>query len=421
MRKTPGQPVFAAPRVLAVWLGLHALIAPAPARAQATPETAPGTLTASRTGLNVGEPLVPSMRRAVAAAEDSLIALLERNPALAGPIGYDVLLHRSDGRTRTATSFGLPIDFGVTSYIWYKGWETSSAGVRTIATNNGRFNFTVLVNATGQGADINEPLAADGGPPLIRGYRRTGTFRGHDVYDGECVFITSSGLPPLVPVTRERYLTVKIAEMRQSSARHAAQQQADGTSVMSDVYAKYLQDRPKREAEIRKIYDEMKKFDPASANTMMEEWKKAEVANEQQIRAANGGADLDRRIQQARAEGNAAAALAVQALQPELDAMPAADRQRAAFVVDLGVGQTRLSDDDGETTPLVQVNEAAYDKSLGLEAPQVISVCLPGLQEGYPKDDREWTPQRARDAALIRDGLDWAALEAMVKRKRVSR
>jgi hypothetical protein len=210
---------------------------------------------------------------------------------------------------------------------------------------------------------------------------------------------------------------VKIAEMRQNAARHAAQQQSDGTSVMSAHYAQFLRDRPKREAEIRKVYDEIKKSDPASANTMMEEWKKAEAESERQIRSANLGADLDRQIQQARAEGSAAAASAIQALQSELDAMSAGDRQRAAFIVDLGAGQTRLGEDDGETTPLVQVNEAAYDKSLGLEAPQVISVCLPGLQEGFPKDDREWTPQRARDAVLIRDGLDWRSLEAMVRGK----
>jgi len=349
LKMMSGQVRSAVRRALAGWLTLQVLFIPVPARAQATPDTAPGVLTLSRTGTNVGEPLAPSQRKTATAAEDALIA---------------------------------------------------------------------LVNATGHGADVNEPLAADGGPPLIRGYRRTGTFRGHDVYDGDCVFITASGLPPLVPVTRERYLSVKIAEMRRSSARHAAQQQAGGTTVMSDHYAQFLRDRPKREAEMRKVYDEIKKSDPASADKMMEEWKKAEAESEQQIRAANGGADLDRQIQSARAEGNAAAAGAIQSLQSELEAMSPADRRRAAFVVDLGVGQTRLAgEDDTETTPLVQVNEAAYDKALGLEAPQAISVCLPGLQEGFPKDDREWTPQRARDAILIRDGLDWASLEAMVNRK----
>jgi hypothetical protein len=403
---------------LASSLGLVTLLIPALARAQATPETAPGVLTLSRTGMNVGEPLASSDKKTVTAAEDALIALLKRNPALASPIGYDVVLHRSDGRTQTASAFGLPIDYGVTSYIWYKGWETGPSGARSIATNNGRFNFTVLVNATGQGADVNEPLAADGGPSLIRGYRRTGTFRGHDVYDGECVFITASGRAPLIPVTRERYLTAKIAELRQSSARHTAQQQAAGTSVMSDHYAKFLRDRPKREAEMRKVYDEIKKSDPASANTMMEEWKKAETESEQQIRNANGGADVDRQLQQARAEGNAAAAEAIQRLESELAAMSPTDRKRPAFIVNLGVGQTRLAGDgDEEATPLVQVNEAAYDKSLGPDAPQVLSACLPGLQEGFPKEDREWTPQRARDAILIRDGLDWASLEAIVKRK----
>ena len=124
------------------------------------------------------------------------------------------------------------------------------------------------------------------------------------------------------------------------------------------------------------------------------------------------------KIAAARSEANREMQKAIEQFQSELDAMPPAERRGPALIVDLGVGQTRLARDDeaSDATPLVQVNAAAYDRKLAPQVPQVVSVCLPGLQSDYARNDRTWTEQRARDAALIRDGLDWPALEALVKR-----
>jgi hypothetical protein len=384
---------------------------------QGTPESKHGTLTLWPTGMGVGELPLPTADAATAkTGEDWLIALFRRNQALADPTGFKAVMHRSEGRTIAAKALGLPFDYGITTTLTPFGWADD--GKRTIEANQTSFDFVVLVDGTGLGADINEPLAADGGPSLIRGYRKTGTFRGHDVYDGQCVFITRNGQPPLIPVTRERYLREKIAGARRDSTRHVGQQKANGNSVMSDYYAQYLRDKPKREAEMKKTYDMIKKTDPAAADKMMADWRQSEAESEKQIRASSGGADVDQQIGKLRAQGNAAAGEAMQKLQDQLDAMSASDRKRQAFIVDLGVGQTRLAnDDDSDATPLVQINPAAYDKRLGLGVAQVVSVCLPGLQSDFDRNDQHWNPRIAKSTALIRDGFDWAALEGLVKPK----
>ena len=387
------------------------------AGAQATPETTRGPLML-KSGMGVGElPLPVQQAKAAMLGEDALMAILRGDAALANPVGYGVIMHRSEGRTQAAKAFGLPFDYGLTNFIWYYGWEDDDKGGRTIAMNNGRFDFVVLVNGTGFGADINEPLAPDGGPPFIRGYAKTGTFRDRDVYDGQCVFLTRNGQPPLIPATRERYLIVgDCRRARRLDTARGRTACAAGDNVMGDNLKAYLRDRPKREADMRAAYTEIKKTSPEAAEQMLAAFKKGEADGEAQLRAAAPA--MDQQIRQARAEGAVDIGLTIKKLQTQLDAMSPAERKRPAFIVELGGGQSRLAgSDDSDTTPLVQVNVAAYDKRLAPEVPQVISVCIPGLQAGYPKEDRNWTPQRARDAQLIRDGLNWTALEAMVKPK----
>jgi hypothetical protein len=389
------------------------------AGAQATPETKHGTLTLWSTGMGIGElPLPATQAKMAAAGEDWLMALFKRNRALADPVGFTAVMHRSNGRTIAAKALGLPFNYGITTAMTPLGWAEDDHGGRTIRANQTGYDFVVLVNGTGLGADIDEPLGADGGPSLIRGYRQTGSFRGHPIYDGQCVFITRNGLPPLIPVTRERYLREKIARARRDSARFADEQKASGNTTTSDSYAQYLRDKAKREADMMAVYNRIKKTDPAAAKEFIAGWRKGEAENERQIKATNGGATTDAEIANARASATAELGQAIQKVRDQLDAMTPAERTDPALIVDLGVGQTRLAnDDDSDTTPLMQINPAAYNRALGLDVPQVVSVCLPGLQSGFDREDRNWTPRMARLTAGIRDGFDWAALEGLVKPK----
>jgi hypothetical protein len=385
--------------------------------AQASPETKHGTLTLWPAGMGIGElPLPAPQAKAATAGEDWLMALFKRNHALGDPIGFKAVMHRSDGRTIAAKALGLPFNYGITTSVTPLGLSDDG---RTIEANQTGFDFVVLVNGTGLGADINEPLGADGGPSLIRGYRKTGMFRGSAVYDGQCVFITRNGQQALFPASRGRYLREKIAQARRDSARHVDEQKSDGTTAMSDYYKQYLRDKPKREADMMTVYNQLKKSDAAGADKYLAEMRKAEAENEKQIKAMNGGASMDAQVSKARASANAQVGEAIQKLQDQLDAMPAAERNRQAYIVDLGVGQTRLANDDdseSETTPLVQINPAAYNKALGLDVPQVVSVCLPGLQSDFQHNDQHWDARRGKMMAAVRDGFDWAALEGLVKR-----
>lgn len=72
-----------------------------------------------------------------------------------------------------------------------------------------------------------------------------------------------------------------------------------------------------------------------------------------------------------------------------------------------------MSPDAEGAQPLVMPNPAFFDRSLPPGQPQVVTVFLPFLQPafagGLPNDWRE-------PATRIRDGLDWGALEALVRR-----
>ena len=74
----------------------------------------------------------------------------------------------------------------------------------------------------------------------------------------------------------------------------------------------------------------------------------------------------------------------------------------------------------------MQPNPAFYDASLSPNLPQVLWICLPGLQgvadstyQTYAGEEREQERATAErhlaDAIRVRDKLDWAALEALVK------
>ena len=66
---------------------------------------------------------------------------------------------------------------------------------------------------------------------------------------------------------------------------------------------------------------------------------------------------------------------------------------------------------DGE--PLMEINAAFFETAV--DGPQVVTVCLPGLQSDVQPTRYEWNEQRRHDAALVRDHLDWSAIEAVVR------
>ncbi len=112
----------------------------------------------------------------------------------------------------------------------------------------------------------------------------------------------------------------------------------------------------------------------------------------------------------------------------KLDALSPAERGAQAAVTmhrfKWSYQDDQLADvHDPDSAPLVQLNPAFFDQRKPATAPQIVTVCIPGIQglenktyERLAGDDREverrMLEQRTRDAVRIRDHLDWAALEA---------
>jgi hypothetical protein len=363
--------------------------------------------------------VVPSLaqRRTLFAAADALLAILRRNDALQHPLGYALVLHRAAGVTTTGGDTiapGLPPHYGVVGDLSY--YAVSDDG--QITDGGGLVPIEFMVNTVGriEDAEVVTP-ALDHGPPVLQDYRVTSQFRGHPVYNGECVLISRRpNVPPFVPLTQERYISLQILKAQADSARHDAQHREDSGNTSSSALAAWIKDRPRRETDMRATYDAVKKFDAKSADDMLKAWKQSEVDAEANLRSA-AGSGADQRIKEIERQGTVGEGQRIAALRAQLDALTPAERKAPAAILQLGVDGEKLTPvGDPEALPLVQLNPAYFDKTLPVDTPQLVTVCIPGFQADVAVTKTEWNDQRARDAALIRDHLDWAALEALVKK-----
>lgn len=324
-------------------------------------ESRHGTLTVGAT--EGGSGLKPADRRAALALADSLLAVFRRDPAIASPTGYAVTLHREVGANLgTARADGAPIYAGVSGAYWgyflVDGRPNPDASGKTpidAYVNN------LLACPHSEDFDVehrNKPMP-DGGRPIFAGVRQTGEFRGHPIYNGQCVVLTNRHEPTFLPVTRERYRKLEIIGMRAKVERF--RQQID--------------------------YD---KLDP--------KWR----------------AEYDKSFEESRQ--------IIAGREAELTRMSAADRVAPAAVRHSGVDDSTLvSVDDPDGIPLVTINPAFYDPSLPASAAQIIVVNVPFVQPGVTPKGPPDEPERRAHGERIRDGLDWAALEAMVRARKEER
>lgn len=397
--------------------------------------THPGTLATSpdqQLGLKVAS---PTQRTAAFAAADAVMAILRRDAALAAPVGYAVGLRRVAGISET-TPGGQPIDgslhFGVTGSMVYYVTEDDGHGGTKFDSRGDIVPFSVVVNAPGGLTDAEElRTELDNGPSVLGHVRQTGTFRGHPIYNGNCVVISGRPIAPFVPLTMERYSRLVILGYRADSASNAERQrQSAATQASEDAKNNSSAEKAKRDANTKATYEAIKKMDPASAEQFLQATRQAEAQmqaamNDPSVRQGDSAvAELVRRAPIE--EGKH-----LQELQAKLDAMSAADRRVPVAVIIHGPSWDFHSDElydinDPESSPLVQLNPAFFDRSRPVTAPQIITVCIPGIQglenksyEMYAGDEREQDrvklEHRTRDVVQIRDHLDWAALEALVK------
>ena len=374
----------------------------------------------------------PTQRRALFAAADSVLSILKRDDALARPIGYEVGLRRQAGVVEGGDDdhlLGNGVHFAVSGIIAYDVVEDDGHGGKTIAGDGDKVPFSIVVNAPGRLTDAERLMREpDRGPSVLGNIRQTGVYRGHPIYNGECVVISGRTVPPFVPVTMERYQKLLILNYRADSDFHTTQNRAD--LAKHQAAPKPKPPTGKLDANEQQVYDMVKKMDPAQAEAYRKQVLQADsemYARTQDPAAARGDSIMTAMIRQA--PGDAGAGL--QQMQAKLDGMSPADRQKPVAVVihhgDWEYNTDELIDiNDPDGSPLVQLNSAFFDQARPVTAAQIITVCLPGIQGLENKDyDRYAGPEReeeraklerrTRDAVLIRDRLDWAALEALVK------
>ena len=299
-----------------------------------------------------------TQRRAALDLAGAVLDVFRRDPAIASPIGYMVKLHRVVG-SRGGELGGEP------SMPYYAGvsgtyWGYFLADGKPDPDASGKTPISAYVNTLWACPydedyaieDRDKPMR-DGGPPILAGLRQTGEFRGHPVFNGQCVVITSRTGVPYLPVTRERYMRLEILGMR----------------AKLDRFRKQI-DYDHLDAQWRAAYD----------NSLKE----------------------SERI--------------IAGRQAALDAMSANERASPAVVRHNGPGDSTLvSPDDADAVPLVTTNPAFFDRALPASRAQVIIVNLPFLQHGVPPQGTPDEPARRAHGEKIRDQLDWAALEQMVR------
>ncbi len=297
-------------------------------------------------------------RRAALSLAGSILDVLRRDSAIAAPVGYTVNLRRIvAGRDTTLAAGAMPYSAGVAGAYW--GYflkdgkpDPDASGKTPISVYANTLTGCSTYDEDYQIEDRGKPML-DGGPPILTGLRQTGEFRGHPIYDAECVVMTNRPEPLYLPVTRERYMRLEILGMRAKVAR-----------TRKEINYEAL------DAKFRALYDSAFKV------------------SDQMIAAR----------------------------QATLDAMSPSERAAPAAIRHNDIADSTLAaPGDPDAVRLITLNPAFFDRTLPASKAQIIIVDLPFVQSGIAPAHSPDEPERRAHGERIRDHLDWAALETMVR------
>ncbi len=414
-------------RVLAV--SIFAVLLSASAQAQGDPQTHPGSLS-TKPDVGFGKQMPPGPQRTAALAEaQSVLDVLRTDPALTSPIGYAVVVKRLASARLPGDAPGMPYHAAILGAIDYFGWQDDGRGGKEIGPTGGIVPFHIAINTFGNDGEIeNTDEELDHGPRILYDLKETGEFRGRPVYNGACTYISHRPVPPLIPLTRERYYKLQLIQARADSVKFASDRTKETSTPASDALARFLHDRPEREASNRKMIESVRTMggDTAAIRQMTQVFAETEKQQEAGLRAAAAG-DADQKYQGIIEEGRQGQIAHIAQLQATLDGMSPEERKTPSYLIDHGRGMYTPGNkgDDDWFLPM-QPNPAFYDQSIAPSTPQLLWMCLPGLQgvvdstyQMYAGSEREQEKQTAErrlaDAVRIRDKLNWPALEALVK------
>jgi|GEM_PF-6880257 len=320
-----------------------------------------------------------------------LLDIIIRQPYLNPPLGtkLDGLLRSWGIQGCDAPCLGQPVHgLGTLYFLELLRAEDGWVGPTEETANTLDIEINNLETAAGTRL-FPDNLLDSRGRQLLVPLQPEGSLDGITVYKdhskGLATLIFSRGNRPWsVPLSRREYL---LAQIRRMDGEIAAMPAAT-SSPAADNLRKWRQEQPKRRADSQKLYREMKRQNPALAETIRDGHRKMEAEMEQMYlreadkESASGGAPeglqsmLGRRLAEHRRV---------------LAAMPAGEQAAQAvylrnedpYGVDLApLGQT------GYGRPLVVINPAYFDKSLPRSAMQIITVQSGHLffEDNLPED-----------------------------------
>ncbi len=399
------------------------------ALAQDDPKTHPGSLSV-KPDVHFGKEIPAGPQRAAAFAEaQSVLDVLRTDAALTSPIGYAVVVKRLASARLSADAPGMLYHAAVLGAINYFGLEDDGHGGKEIGLTGGIVPFHVAINTFGDQGEIESTdEEVDHGPRILYDLKETGKFRGRPVYNGACTYVSRRPVPPLIPLSLERYYTLELIKARGASSRFASDRATETKTPAQDALRRFLKDRQERQASNQKTIDAVRKMgaDQATIQQMEQTFRDTEKEQEAGLRAAAAG-NTDQKYQEIIEQARQQQTEGITQLQAKLDALSPEERKSPAYLIDHGRSMYTVGtkDDEGMVLPM-QPNPAFYDQSISPSAPQLLWICLPGLQgvvdstyQMYAGDEREQEKQTAErrlaDAVRIRDKLNWTALEALVK------
>ncbi|MDE3151205.1 MAG: hypothetical protein KGL93_03060 [Gemmatimonadota bacterium] len=157
----------------------------------------------------------PVERHAQEALAKHLLEVLERDPAISHPLGYDVALGLRAGDMPDGFNAGMKYFTGVAGEVRIYGQGTDDNGKPAIVQVDA-VDLRAFVNDRwcGRGNYTESDSLPDHGLPIVEGMQPTPALHGHPTTDGMCVLISGRPQPPFLPLTRDRYRRVEVMEMR---------------------------------------------------------------------------------------------------------------------------------------------------------------------------------------------------------------
>ena len=292
--------------------------------------------------------------------------MLRADAALTSPIGYTVVVKRLASARLPADAPGMPYHAAILGALDYFGFEDNGRGGKEIGPTGGTVPFHVAINTFGDQGEIESTdEEADHGPRVLYDLKETGRFRGRPVYNGACTYVSHRPVPPLIPLSKERYYTLELIKARSASAFHQSQRATETTTPTNDALQTFLRDRPQRDASNRQTIDAVRKMggDSATIRQMTETFRDAEKQQEAGLRAA-AASGADQKYQEIVKEGREGEAANIAQLQSKLDALSPEERKSPAYLIDHGRGMYTVGTKDDEEHGVADTTEPGVLRSV---------------------------------------------------------